>query len=482
MCAQKMKVTFLIPPVLDGGRPAERTSGCTHVVYPTPNVYELCVASLLEAAGIEVSLADFVHGKQSGSWTTWLAEDRSQVYALWTVNLSLDNDVQVCALIHAQRPEATVLLMGPGATFFTDKCLCDERTIVVRGEPDDTVVSVVKALQEGTPWQSLAGVSYLQARQLHHNPPAPPIAHLDGRPLPARHLLGTQTFHNPKLKRGPYTAMLTSRGCPYGCIYCVPSSLTFAREIDYRRTHRGKPRVGMRSVEDVERELSELSQQGYKAIGFVDDNFIWDEERTLALCALMKKYGFIWGCQARVDAITPAIAAALGESGCKYVDLGVESFNDDILRYIKKGITSAQIEEAIALLQRHDVPVKLNILIGSSPLETKQTLKDTLRRARKLKVDQIMFNIVSPFPGTEFYRLAKENGWLRGGEYVPTDVQRHAIIDLPHLSAREMERILFWCNVRYFLSPRFIWKHLRQFSSWTEFHAALQALKRKLFG
>lgn len=479
-----MKVTFLTPPVLSGGAPAERTSGCTHVVYATPNIYELTVAALLEQQpGLEVCHRDFVLDKGSREeLRRFLMEDDSALYSLWTVNLSLENDLAVARLIHECRPEALVMLVGPGPTYFTDRCLEDERNVVVRGEVDDTAKELALALRDGTDWRTVDGISLLQDGRVHHNPPRAIIRDLDSRPFPARHFIVRRKFHNPKLKRGPYTVALTSRGCPYQCIYCVPSSLTFAREIDFRRGHKGKPPVAKRSVESVERELAQLADEGYKAVGFMDDNFIWDEKRTLALCAALKRHGFAWGCQARVDAITEPIAQALGESGCGYVDLGVESFNDDILRYIKKGITAEQIEQAITLLKRHGVPVKLNILIGSSPLETRQTLKDTLRRAKRLRVDQVMFNIVSPFPGTEFYALAKQNGWLTTPDYVPTDVQRHSNINLPHLSARQMERILFWSNISYFLSPSFVCRQLGRFSSPGEFWHALRALKVKLFG
>ena len=93
-----------------------------------------------------------------------------------------------------------------------------------------------------------------------------------------------------------------------------------------------------------------------------------------------------------------------------------------------------------------------------------------------------MFNIVSPFPGTEYYRLCRQNGWITTGDYVPTDVQRHSILDLPHLSARQMERALRRNNLRYFLSPRFISRQLRQFTSWSQLVHALRALRIKLFG
>lgn len=479
-----MKITFLIPPVLDGGLPAERSSGCTRVVYATPNIYELTVVALLEREGYEdLHYEDFVYTRRSPEqFRSFLEQDGSDIYCLWTVNLSLKNDVAVADLIHGLVPGAYVFMLGPGPTYYTRECLTHERTVVVRGEPDMAVCELVNALRDAADWRTVDGISYLQEGKPVHNKMHTLVRDLDAMPFPARHFVAQQVYHNPKLKITPYTTALTSRSCPFKCIYCVPSSLTFAREIENRRVNGKKPFVSFRSVESVEEEMKLLASQGYKAIGFMDDNFIWTEERTLAICKVMKKYGLKWGCQARVDAITENIARALGTSGCLYVDLGVESFNDEVLKFIRKGITQKQIYEAIGLLKKYKVPVKLNILIGTSPLETKETLKDTLRRAKALRVDQIMFNIVSPFPGTEFYKMAKDNGWIETGDYVPTDVQRHSILSYPHLSAREMERILFRNNLSYFLSPYFIFSQLRRFTSWKEFFYALKILKIKLFG
>ena len=171
----------------------------------------------------------------------------------------------------------------------------------------------------------------------------------------------------------------------------------------------------------------------------------------------------------------------LSESGCRYVDLGIESFDDRILEYVNKGITTADIYRAVELLKKYGVPVKLNVLIGSSPYETRETVLHTLHEAKKLDVDQVMFNIVSPFPATKFYKICKENGWLKDGEYRPSDVQRESTLNLPNISAEEMEQLLFRNNLSYFLSPRFVWKQLKRFSSWSEFVASAKALKMKLF-
>lgn len=480
-----MKLTFIVPPCFDHKQAPERSAGCTRVVYLMPNIYELQVAAVLEQIpDIEVAYKDFVyHTTDDEKFRRFLAKDDSEVYLIWSVNLSIATDQQAIATIRSQRGDVPVILMGPGPTNFTTKMLVDRNVYIVRGEPEYTARELVEALRDRKPVDDIQGLSYMNKEEKTvNNRPRPLIADLDSLPFAARHLLGDAVYHNAKLKQSPYTTMITSRNCPYHCIYCVPSSLTFAREMEFRREHGRKPTIGFRSVENVAREVEMLAGQGVKAIGFMDDNFIWNEERTSGICEIMKRHGIVWGCQARVDAITEPIARMLGESGCRYVDLGVESFNDDILKYIRKGITSADIYRAISLLKKYDVPVKLNVLIGCSPLETRETVLHTLREAKKLDVDQVMFNIVSPFPGTEYYEICKKNGWLKNNEYVPTDVQRESILNLPSLSAEEMERLLYRNNLSFFLSWRFIRKQLRRFRSPSELIPALKALKLKLFG
>ncbi len=479
-----MKITFLTPPELIGNQPAERTAGCTRLVYPMPNMYELSVVAVLEQSGKHhITHKDFVFdGGDAQDLTQFLSTDMADAYFIWTVNLSINSDLLAIAEITKVNPKAHIILLGPGPTYFTKQCLASPNVIIVRGEPEATVAELIEKLHNGDNWHEVLGISFLKDGNVVSNRFRPLIDDLDSLPFPARHHIEGKKYFNPKLKTGPYTTTITSRNCPYQCIYCVPSSLTFAREIEFRRNHGRKPNIGFRSPENIEKEMAMLSAKGYKAIGFMDDNFIWNEERTAKICAIMKKYGFVWGCQARVDAITEPIAKALSQSGCRYVDLGVESFDEKILKFIKKGITVQQIYDAINTLKKYNVPVKLNVLIGSSPLETKETLRHTLKEAKKLNVDQVMFNIVSPFPGTEFYNLCKENGWMSTPDYVPTDVQRESILNYPHLSAAEMERILFRNNLSYFLQPSFIFKQLKRFSSIREFTSALKALKIKLFG
>lgn len=480
-----MKLTFIVPPCFDHKQPAERTAGCTRVVYLAPNIYELSVAALLEQnKNNEIRYKDFVYNTTTPEqFDSFFSTDDSDIYLIWTVNLSIETDLSAIKVIRSHKPDARIVLMGPGPTHFISRCLVDSNIFIARGEPELTVDELIRAFADGTPVDTIKGLSWMNAEgRIINNPPRPLNKDLDSLPFAARHLIEGQVYHNPKLKRTPYTTLITSRNCPYRCIYCVPSSLTFAREIEFRSEHGRKPTIGFRSPENVEKEIAQLAAKGIRAIGFMDDNFIWNEERTAALCDIMKKYDIVWGCQARADAITEPIARMLSESNCRYVDLGVESFSPEILEYIHKGETAEDIYRAVGLLKKYKVPVKLNVLIGSSPLETRETVLHTLREAKKLDVDQVMFNIVSPFPGTEYYKICKENGWLATDDYVPTDVQRESILNLPNLSSKEMERLLFRNNLRYFISWRFITRQLGRFRSFSELRHAFKALKIKLFG
>ncbi len=483
-----MKITFITPPSLDYEKPAERTAGCTRVVYNMPNIYELTVAAILEKEGHEVRYRNFVLEDLSIDDSLDVVKvDDSDIYIFWTVNLSLFTDYSTAEYFRSWHRESSYcIFLGPGATY-NFKYFLKRYTdfIIVRGEPEDTLKELMRLISAGEDWTGCKGITYLDKKteKIVHTPTRPLITNLDELPFPAIHLIKDYTFYNPKLKVTPYMAMVTSRNCPFHCIYCVPSSLTFAREIEYKNNNDGKkPPIGFRSVENVIAEIDWLAGQGFKAIGFLDDNFIVNKKRLKAIGEALLKHQIVWGCQARVDAIDEEVASMLSQYNCKYVDLGVESFDAEILKYIKKGVTPEQNREAILLLKKHNVPVKLNILIGTSPLETKKTIKKTYKEAKKLKVDQIMFNIVSPFPGTEFYEMARENGWIRGGMYIPTDVQRNSILNYPELTHKQMEKLLFRNNLKFFLSPGFIRRNLFAFSSFDEFKANLKALKIKLFG
>ncbi|MBP7216968.1 MAG: cobalamin-dependent protein, partial [Candidatus Omnitrophica bacterium] len=276
-----MKVLFLIPPVLPGQRVPERVFGCTYGQHPFPVIFVLQVAAVLEQAGIQVQYLDApLLGFSVKKTVELLRNDASDVVCFFTVNLAKETDLRFAHTIRALHPKQTIIFFGPAATFEPESFLIDAHTFVVRGEPEDTFKELAQHAFLPEVCSSVRGISCLKGNNVVHNEARPLIEDLDALPFPARHLVASfQQYYNPKLNQRPFTVMLTSRGCPYHCRFCVPCSLNFARELEFKKANKVKPPVRMRSADNVSAEIRLLKSQGYRAISFIDDQFIWDTKR-----------------------------------------------------------------------------------------------------------------------------------------------------------------------------------------------------------
>ena len=479
-----MKITLLTPPPLDGNRVADRVAGCAYGLYPVPNVFELTMAAVLERDGHDVRYVNFpILERGEAEFDSFAAGDDSALYAFYTVNLTRDTDRAAARRIITKR-NARVVFYGPSPSYNPDEFLIHENCYVVRGEPEASFSELAAALDRGATDAPPAGVSMLVGGSPVHGPARPLIEDLDLLPFPARHLVKDHRdkYFNPKLGVKPFTSVYASRNCRFRCVYCVPCSLSFARELEHRRQNDGKkPPVGVRSAESVVAEFELLERDGYRSAVFLDDQFIWDEERTVKMCEGIGRTGIVWGCASRADFITERAVAAMAAAGCRFIDIGAESFDQRILDDVRKGLKIETVEKAIKIIRGHGIDAKINILVGCSALETKETIRANRKMVKKLKVDQVMYNIANPFPGTELYDIAKRDGWFVEGDYRPSDVQKEAIIRLPNLTPEELVSEVRRANVAFFLSPRFVLKHIFRFRSASDVIDAARAMKKKLF-
>jgi anaerobic magnesium-protoporphyrin IX monomethyl ester cyclase len=460
---------MLTPYVPDGSRAVERIFGCNYGLYPMPNIFVLYNASVLEKANYEVKVYDGpIEGVTESGFRSYLEGDTSGAYVIYSTLLARDMDMASHKVLRAIRPDVPVIYTGPAPTSDPGHYLPDENSYVIRGEAESVIARVVDTLGESavdarnSALAEIPNLSYRRSGKVIGNASQGVIEDLDKLPHPSRHLVNPDRYFSPKFGVSPVTVMLTSRGCTANCIYCVPCSLSFAREIEYKKLNGKKPPVRMRSAGNVIEEIGIIASQGYKAVSIIDDQFIWGEKRTIPIAEAFKRHNLAWGCLTRADMITDTIAKTLSETNCKFVDLGVESFDQEILDYIGKGVTVEQTENAIRLLRKYKVFVKANILIGSSPLETRESVKRTIKRAIELDVDSIMVGATNPFPGTRFYEMAKENGWFVSGDYYPTDSQRDWVMEYPHFTRRDMDDMLRWANKRFFYRPQFFLKQVHR--------------------
>ena len=241
-----MKITFLVPPPIDGNIP-ERVAGCAYLLYYVPNIFLLSAAAVLEKAGYEVRYIETTIKKwDRGHFLTFLKEDLSDVYGFYSVNLSKNTDFRALNDIREIRGDVPIVFFGPAPSDRPAEFVVDDNTYVVRGEPEYTMLELIRALETKSVGTGIKSVSFKKNDEILNNANREPIEDLDALPFPARHLLEERdVYYNPKLGKRPFTAVCTSRGCSYRCIYCVPSSLSFSRELEYKHYLGKKPPVSV---------------------------------------------------------------------------------------------------------------------------------------------------------------------------------------------------------------------------------------------
>jgi len=484
-----MKITFLMPPSLDGKRGADRCYGCNYGIYFLPHLPTLYPATVLHINGIEVKIEDFAaKHKTKEEFIKFISRDNSDIYIFFTVFLTEKTDIKARQIIRNVRDDAKFIYCGTQATWNPNAFLDDGDSFVVRGEPCFGILDVAKLMKGEKSVRDVKGLSFVKEGEIKHNPLREPIKDIDIIPIPNRSLLDHSPYYNPKLSRTPHTAALTSRGCSYKCWYCVPNSLSFARELEYKRYCGKKPAPRLHSVERAINEFGEIAELGFKSVSIMDDEFIWNDNRTIAICNGIKDLNLEWSCLARPDFVTEKSAKAMAEAGCYYVDLGVESFDQGVLDAIKKDMKVEKISKGIKILKDYGIEPEINVLLGATPVDTEEKIRKTIDEVEKLDVNYVLYSIASPFPGTDFYYATKENGWFttEDKEYKPVDPSEEAIISYPHLTKEKLDALLSYAYKRHYFNPRYFAKQFKQIRSFRDFRnkasTAANLFRRNVIG
>ena len=353
-----------------------------------------------------------------------------------------------------------IIFIGSDPSYRPENYLLSGDFYVVRGEPEYSLLELIENIDGDI--SKINGVSWLRDKKVIHNPARDLIANLDDLPFPDRTLLKKPLdYFNAKFRKFPSTTFLSSRNCSFQCYYCVPNSLSFARELEYKRFYNKKPPVSMRSPENIIEEFRQISRQGYRSVFIMDDQFVWGEERTLKILNGIRNLRMEIALLARCDMITsPRLTDAMKRAGVSHVDLGVESYNPEILAYIKKDMDVKTIDKSVSMLKKSGIEPEINILIGSCPLETKKTIRETFDKVEKLGVEIVHTKICAPFPGTEFNAVAKEKGWMLTKEYIPIDPANQAQVSYPHLTDRDLIKLSRDFYRRHYFSPGYIFRQL----------------------
>jgi radical SAM superfamily enzyme YgiQ (UPF0313 family) len=319
------------------------------------------------------------------------------------VGITSMSHVYYGARLLAQRIKAAigcpVVMGGPHPSIFKE-ALLEEPSIdfVVYGEGEDTLVELAQALEGERSLDGIAGICWRRQKQPVQNPPRAAIANLDALPFPARHLLRLEDYPLRAPDGSLMATFITSRGCPYDCSFCYKGL--------FGRTYR------QRSVANVIQEMKEVMQSyQIRNFYFIDDIFTlnqkWLNDFTQSI--IREGLDIRWKCLARVDRVNPHVLRQMWQAGCREVHYGIESGDEGILRNISKSLSLSQVREAVASTRQAGMLVKGYFMLGL-PEDTEETIHKTVDLAGKLGLDEAMFSLTTPFPGTRLWQdLAARN-------------------------------------------------------------------------
>ena len=275
----------------------------------------------------------------------------------------------------------------------------------------------------------IKGLAWRDGDEIVINFPRPFIKDLDTMPIPMHELLPIQEYRMPLIK-GPFTFIVTSRGCPAGCTYCI-------KHVSYQYSAR------LRSPDLIMEELWVLKKLGINNIHMYADLFTVNRDQVVELCERMiaEKIDIKWTCNSRVDYVDEEMLLLMGRAGCWLISWGIESGNEQILKHAHKGAYPDKAERALLWAKKSGIKNWGYFIIGL-PGETEETIRETIDFSKNLPLDIALFHVAAPSPGTPFFFEVVENGWFRAGtRWEQVDMDKGTVLDYPDLPA---ERLLYW--------------------------------------
>jgi anaerobic magnesium-protoporphyrin IX monomethyl ester cyclase len=421
--------------------------------YPQPPLGLASVAAVLEGSGHTVKILDMPALRLSGtSVFEIIRQEKPDVVGISAMTPTINAALNVAKKVKEANKSILVALGGPHATILPEETLKNSAFVdaIICGEGERTFLDLVNLPRDNqTGMDQILGLTYRKENIVKSNPSAPLIPDLDILPFPAFHLLPLDKYrmHPPFGRRKPIMPIITSRGCPYRCVFCSKS--VFGKK--YR----------VNSPNYVVSEIKFLIERfGVREIKFYDDSFTLNRQRVLEICRQFKehKIDVQWTCETRVNLVDRDLLAIMKDAGCYMIEYGVESGVQDILNALKKDVTLDQVYNAFKLTHNAGIETVAYFMLGS-PGESVRTIEETIAFSKKLDPDFAQFSIATPFPGTELYKLALQDGQVPNNwnGYVYADLES---VDNPSFNSKLLNRAeLGALNKKAYLAFYLRWRY-----------------------
>ncbi|MFH1439365.1 MAG: radical SAM protein [Candidatus Woesearchaeota archaeon] len=366
--------------------------------------------------------------------------------------------VDLSKLIKKQSPHIKIIVGGvhPSAMPFetmNEGCF----DFVCFGEGEITTLELLKSIEKGSKdYSKIDGLLYHDGEKVVQNKPRKLIEDLDILPLPARHLLPLELYYTSPAKsvsNKNCTSLVTSRGCPFNCTYCV-AKVVWTR------------RVRFRSPKNVVDEMEEcVKRYNLGEFNLHDELFTASEKRVIEICKeiMRRKLDIAWVCMARVDTIhSEKMLRYMKKAGCGKIVFGFESGSQKVLDLMKKGTTIKQAINAVNKVKKVGIKTAGNFMLGNIG-ETKKTMRQTINLAKRLNPDTITFFQTSPYPGTQVYYTALEKGYLREGlkwrDFALLS-KNPPVLNLPNLPPHVVKQWIKKAYREFYLRPSYLFNQL----------------------
>ena len=348
-----------------------------------------------------------------------------------------------------------VVCGGPHVTIFPEETArLTGVDYAIGGEAEFTFVSLLKNLGDDQALSEIPGICFLRDGRLIKGPPNELIMDMDSVPIPDRRLIQYRRYANLLAGGELMTTMMTSRGCPYKCIFCDRLGKIF------------RPA----SAEYVVREIEDCVRLGIKEIFFHDDTFTIQKKRVLKICDMIVRNGWKLklDCRSRVNTVDEEMIVALKRAGFRRISFGVESGTPRIIERIKKGITLEQAKTAFGLARKHGLITLADFMIGH-PDETGEDVERTIRFARELDPDYAQFSITTPYPATVLYKEAMERGIIKGDVWREFAINPNEDFQPPRwdeiISREQLVEYIHKAYRCFYLRPRFVLREMARTKS-----------------
>ncbi len=317
------------------------------------------------------------------------------IFGFNVLTISYKSALDLAAHLKSMYSDSIVVFGGVHPTALPEEVLGNSQVdVVVRGEAELIMPRLYHALKNGESLHEIDAISYKHSGKIVHNRNSEKLIELSDLPPFPHHL-----FTHPRYARG---YMMTSRGCPYRCIFCSKIS--------------GNTAQRFLPVDKVIEEMEYmLKEHKVKQVVFLDDDMLGNPQRMLTLCDAIRNAGLhkklVFNFEARADRCNRELLSTIYEAGFKGIFLGMETASESIMKTLKKGESLQTTIEAAHLAKELGFHVSCNFIFGL-PGETHHDRKKAFALARELKLDLVKYNNATPFPGTELFEMAKRENRL----------------------------------------------------------------------